>query len=143
MDDLRSILYLFFIVGGLAYIIYFRPQFEKDRDTLIFDNRVLSFIDGLYFSELDELLNKKPYCSFTINLRPYVERQLSEAHKLPSNQCLIEYTATDGYLYCSFPSNGHALFALLCIAQFAKDRDNTELVEWCESKLNRASHYSF
>ena len=135
MGEVSYVLSALLLIASLAYIIYFRPKFEEDRDNLIFDNRVLAFIDGLYFSGIDFR------CSI-YDLRPYVEHQLIKAHQLPGNQFLIEYTAKNGYSYCSHTGkNDYALFAILCIVQYAKERDIDHLVSWCESELEHARKY--
>lgn len=129
MDNLAGILSGTLLIAGLIYIIFLRPLFEKRRNELIFDNQVIAFIDGLYFSGIEF------GCPIS-DMRIYVKNQLSKAHQLPGNQFLIEYTTSNGYRFCSHTSpNDHMLFAILCIAQFAKEYNNDELKSWAEPKM--------
>lgn len=124
----------FFVLFLLSVIYIFRlhSRFEKAEIEAEFDNRVLGFIDGLYFAEI------RFGCSDS-EMRSYVKTQLSKAHQLPGNQFLIDYTAANGWHYHSHTGKGdHFLFAILCITQYAKDHDNTALVSWCESMMDLA-----
>lgn len=120
-----------FLIIGFLDMFWFSSIREKKRNNLIFDNRVLGFIDGLHFSEVVR------FGCADFEMRRYVEDQLSKAHKLPGNQFLIEYTTASGQCYCTHTGlhGDHILFAILCIAQYAKERNNAELVSWCESRM--------
>ena len=132
MDVFSGLFFDILFVSSIVYVIILRPKFESARNNLIFDNRVLGFVDGLYFAEI------KFGCSDS-EMRQYVKEQLSKAHQLPGNQFLIEYTTANGFRYFSHIGNGdHYLFSILCIAQYAKDRNNTALVYWCESMMDLA-----
>lgn len=114
---------------GLVYLFFIQPKFERYRDNLIFDNRVLGFIDGLYLSGIR-------FGVPDFHMRSYVKDQLRKAHELPGNQFLIEYTCANGWHFSSHTGTGdHMLFALLCIAQFAKGNEDDELVAWCEEHM--------
>ncbi len=120
-----------FLIYAFCEIVWFQPIRKRHRNNLVFDNRVLGFIDGLYFSEIVS------FGCADFEMRRYVEDQLSKAHQLPRNQFLIEYTTSSGQLYCTHTGlhGDHILFAILCIAQYAKERNNAELVSWCESRM--------
>lgn len=133
MYDFSGPFFFVLFILSLIYIFRLHSRFEKAENEAEFDNRVLGFVDGLYFAEI------RFGCSNS-EMRRYVKTQLSIAHQLPGNQFLIEYTTANGWQYCSHTGNGdHYLFAILCIAQYAKDHDNTALVSWCESMMNLAS----
>lgn len=139
MGDLSSILSGPLVIAGLVYIFYFRPKFEKAHSDAAFDHRVLGFIDGLYLSGINF------GCSAS-EMRHYVEHRLAEAHQLPGNQFLIEHVTSQGRIYYShMGTHDHMLFALLCIAKYAKTRGNDDLLSWCETKMRAAevawSHY--
>lgn len=132
MGDLSGQLFCIVFCFSIIYIVFLRPKFEKMRDELIFDNRVLAFIDGLHLAGIE-------FGCACFEMRSYVRSQLSKAHRIPGNQCLIEYTTAKGFRYCSQTGNGdHMLFAILCIAQYAKECGNANLVSWCESNMNLA-----
>lgn len=132
MYDFSSPFFFVLFLLSVIYIFRLHSRFEKAENEAEFDNRVLGFIDGLFFSEI------RFGCSDS-EMRSYVKTQLSKAHQLPDNQFLIEYTTANGWHYCSHTGNGdHYLFAILCIAQYAKDHNSTALVSWCESMMNLA-----
>lgn len=133
MGSITELLSGLFLIAFFVYIIFLKPKWEKARNDLIFDNRVFGFIDGLYLAGIDL------GCT-DFDMRRYVKDQLSKAHHLPGNQFLIEYTTAQGWRYCSrTDNNDHALFAILCIAQYAKEHCDAEVVSWCESNLILAS----
>lgn len=133
MHDSSVILFGLFIICIVVCSVFFASKREKVRADLEFDSLVLGFVDGLLFSGL--------ICEYIadVNIRRYVEDQLSKAHQLPGNQALIEYTTEQGRRYYSWTSkNEHALFAILCIAQFSKKYGESELTSWCESVMEEA-----
>lgn len=133
MEDVANWIFRILVVAGLLYLVFLRPKFEAKRDNLEFDNLVLGFIDGLCFSGME-------FGGSGSELRRYVEAQLSKAHQLPGNECLIEYTTKDERIYRSWTGRNDAkLFALLCVAEYAKEHDLTSLVSWCESNMIQAS----
>ena len=121
-----------FLIYGILDMLIFQPRREKKRDNLTFDNRVLGFVDGLHFSEVVHF-----YCP---DMRGYVADQLLQAHQISDNQFLIEYRTASGLIYRSHTGlhGEHELFALLCIAQYAKEYGKDDLVAWCESKMELA-----
>lgn len=133
MEDVANWIFGIFVVAGLLYLVFLRPKFEAKRDNQEFDNLVLGFIDGLYFSGMEL------GCSGS-EIRQYVEAQLFKAHQLPGNECLIKYTTKDERIYCSWTGRNDAnLFALLCVAAYAREHGQANLVAWCESKMAQAS----
>lgn len=133
MSTIDELLFGLLLAAFFIYIIFLRPKYEKSRNDLIFDNRVLGFIDGLYLADIDL------GCT-DFEMRSYVKDQLSKAHDLPDNQFLIEYTTAHGYRFHSRTGNNdHALFAILCIAQYAKEHCDAEVASWCEANLLLAS----
>lgn len=133
MHDSSVILFGLFIVGVVVYHFFLESKQEKVRADLEFDSLVLGFVDGLFFSGL----NLK--YTTALDIRRYVEDQLSKAHQLPGNQALIEYTTEQEQCYRSWTSkNEHALFAILCIAQFSKEHGDSGLTSWCESVMEEA-----
>ena len=129
-----EILFIFLFIFSFFYIAVLRPHFNQKKNNLIFDNLVLGFIDGLYYSGI------RFYCT-DFEMRRYVRDHLAAAHKLPENKHYFEHTTPNGYRYCSRLIPGeHQLFALLCLAQYAKEYDHSQLLSWCETKMNDASH---
>lgn len=136
MDSLSNWIITLFIVSSLIYIVYFHPKREEEREHLKFDSLVLGFIDGLYLTEIE-------FGCTAFDMRRYIKQQLAKAHALPGNQFLIEYTTAAGNRFCSHTGNtDHALFAILCIAQYAREQGNTELITWCESMMDSARRNS-
>lgn len=134
-DSPPSIISGILVICSLIYLIFIRPAIEKKRDNAEFDNRVIGFIDGLYLAGI-----AWKYRCTNSEIRNYVRAQLEKAHKLPSNQFLIEYTTEKGRHYCSFTGkNDYQLFALLCVAEYGKFIGNDELVSYCESMMLDAS----
>ncbi len=130
MVHLPSFLTSLFVVVGLVYIIYLRPKYEKLSDDRAFDDCALGYFDGLQFPDKFR---------FGDDLRRHLEEQLAKAHSGPSNRALIEYTAKNGFVYRSWTGRkDYHLFVILCIAQYAKEYDRPELVEWCESVMEDA-----
>ena len=133
VEDVKNWIFGLLIVGGLFYLVYLRPVLEKKRRDLVFDNQVLGYLEGLESSGITSRC-------FQLDLQGYVGDRLAEAHRLPDNKCLIDYTTKDGWTYHSYTRSGNArLFALLCIAEYAKDRSLDDLVSWCESNMRQAS----
>lgn len=133
-----------FTISLLAYFFIFRHMISDQRAKFTAANRILAFVDGLYFSELDDLL-KRPCCSFT-DLRTYITDQLLEFQRVSTRtNTPIEYISSTGFRYASWGGErDYANFAMICIAQYAKKLDNADLLEWCESRLRRADtwHWS-
>lgn len=128
---------LVLVIEALLYVFILRPYLEKKADELEFNNRSLGYLEGLYYGDIEL------GCSVS-ELRSYLESQLEKAHTLPGNQSLIEYTAGNGYRYCSHTGrDDYKLFVLLCIAQYARNHSNTHLVDWCESKFQEARKIRF
>lgn len=139
MSDISGFISGSLLIFSLVYLIILRPIFEKKRDETIFDNRVIAFVDGLYLGSI-----AWNYKCANSDIKRYVIDQLKKAHKLPSNQFLIEYTTQKGWHYSSHTGpNDYQLFALLCIAEYAKDFGNDELVAFCEERMRDASRMSF
>lgn len=126
------------VIALLAWLIYFRPKNQDKNDALIFDNRVLATIDGLYLSGM------KFGCT-DFEMRAHARRLLEKAHTLPDNEFLLEHTITDpnsnwnDYTFRSHIGlyGEHITFALLCIIDHA---DNEELIVKCEQLLIQARH---
>lgn len=141
MVDLSDFLCSIFILFALFYIVYLKPKYEKKRHDLLFDNRVLGFVDAVYFMwECSEAPGFRFYCSNS-QLRDYIRTQLEKAHSLPDTKLLIRHTVRSGYCYSSHIGlhGEHTVFALLCMIQYAKETDNDQLLYWCESHLALAS----
>ena len=118
------------------YRFFLKPKFDEARSNLEFDNRVLGTLDGLHLASYES--GVKFGCTDS-ELRKYVHCQLEKSHKLPDNQFLIEYTTKRGWFYSSHTGRGdHILFALLCIAQYAQEKNNQQLIDWCESMMQDA-----
>lgn len=136
LDSVRivDILPALFVIYGILDIAIFQPRRKKRQDDSMFDNRVLGFVDGLHLSEVVR------FGCANSEMRRYVAYQLSKAHKIPDNQYLIEYKTASGWCYCSHIGlhGEHELFALLCIAQYAKEYGKADLASWCESKMEIA-----
>lgn len=115
----------------LAYIVYFKPKAEEKAANALFDSRVLSVIDGLYLAGL------RFRCSLW-EMQGYAKDVLRVAHLKPGNACYIEYTAKSGFVYRAHVCSDHALFALICILQYAACDDNAQLTEQCEALLGEA-----
>lgn len=135
------------LVTAFAYLFYFRTYFEEKRNILIFNNRVLSVIDGLYLAGVNL------GCT-DFEMRSYAKDLLAKAHALPGNEMLLEHTvidsgipAIDGFTFRSHigTHGGHITFALLCIIDRAKKYDKISVVHHCERLLLEAqsmeSHY--
>lgn len=133
MHDSSMILFGLFIIAVVVFSFFLESKHEKVRADLEFDSHVLGFVDGLLFSGL-HLKH-----TTALDIRRYVEDQLSRAHQLPGNRALIEYTTKQGRCYRSWTcKNEHALFAILCIAQLSKEHGDSELTSWCESMMEEA-----
>lgn len=136
------------LVVCFSYLFYFRFYFQEKKETLVFDNRVLSVIDGLYLSGM------KFGCT-AFEMRAYAKDLLKKAHSLPDTETLLKHTVTnsgipalDGFTFRSHTGlfGDHITFALLCIINFAKECDNFSLLHQCEQLLLEArdmgTHYS-
>lgn len=128
MNDL--LIYGILFVVGISYLIYFRPKWEEKRDALIFDNRVLATIDGLYLSGMN-------FGCSDFAMRNHARHLLEKAHALPNNQFLLEHTRANGYTFRSHMGlyGDHINFALLCIIDYAKVDENEDLIKQCEQLL--------
>jgi len=137
MFEVLATLPAYLLIIGFIYIFFLRGKIEEERNNLVFDNRVLGFVDALYLSGV------KFGCS-DFEMRSYVKSQLSNTHSLPGNKRFFEYTATNGMKYSSTTGlrGDHALFAILCIAQYASECNNTKLISWCESTMESARRIS-
>ena len=135
------------LVVCFSYLFYFRFYFQEKKETLVFDNRVLSVIDGLYLSGM------KFGCT-DFEMRSYTKDLLKKAHALPSTEFLLEHTVTDSGIPAldglTFRSHtglfgDHITFALLCIIDRAKKYDKSSVVHHCERLLLEArdmgTHY--
>ena len=108
---------LFFILFFCAavYSFYYEIKGKEKAENRDFDNRVLGFIDGLRFPGID-------FKCTNYDLHQYIEEQLALAYKLRRNQFLVEYTTSQGWHYTSYTGKkDYALFAILCIAEYAKN----------------------
>ena len=124
--------YAMLLAGALSYLVYFKPMLEKRKANAEFDNLVLGVIDGLYLMGV-------PFRCPAVDMRSYVLRQLNAAHKLQSDQTLLNYKAVNGFQYRSLTASGdHTLFAVLCLVRYAAECGNQELLDWCESHLEPA-----
>lgn len=120
------------VIALIVYVIFIRPKLEDRERDASFDNLVLGVIDGLVLADI-------PVGFCISDLRSFVKGQLASAHKLPDTEALINYTAANGYRYSSYLGSGnHTLFAVLCLVRYAIDTSRPELLEWCESNLERA-----
>lgn len=123
------------LIASLAYIFYVKPRYEAERNEFVFCKQVLAFIDGLSFSGITA------HCSI-YDLRPFVEHQLSESRNRPGNQPRIEYTTSNGHRFTAYSGkNDHVLFAVICVALYAQDYSNRDLIAWCESELEHARKF--
>ena len=120
------------VLALLAWLVYFRPRQKAAHDALVFDNRVLATIDGLYLSGM------KFGCT-DFEMQGHARRLLEKAHALPGNQTLLKHTCPNGYTYHSHTGlyGEHITFALLCIIDYADDK---QLIAQCE-KLLIDAHY--
>lgn len=123
------------MLAALFYIIYLQPKQEKRREHLIFDNRVLATIDGLYLSGM------KFGCT-DFEMRAHAKRLLEKAHTFPGNQLLLEHTTKHGHTFHSHTGlhGDHISFALLCIIDYAKGCDDQDLITQCEKLLKQTRH---
>lgn len=131
---------ILFAILALVWLIYLRPKFERKKDALIFDNRVLSFIDGLYLSGMR-------FGCADFEMRSYVARLLRKAHALPGTEHLIEHAISvpqwpklDGMIFRSHIGlhGEHISFAILCIIEYAKEYDKHDLLVQCDQLLTEA-----
>lgn len=139
MDIVFGTLVFVFLAYAFAEMIYFSPKREEKKEALIFDNRVLAVIDGLYLS--DSGINFR--CTEK-QMRSYASLLLEKAHALPGTKTLLSHTIA----YLDHPNvigrtfhsrigthGQHIVFALLCIIEYGKDHDNLELIKQCEQLL--------
>lgn len=131
MDNL---LYGLFILAILAEIVYFHPKREAAKDRLAFESSVLATIEGLYLSGIN-------FGCTDFEMRAYAKRLIDKARNLPGNKCcsLLPHTTSKGHYYSGSTSrNDYAVFALLCIIEYAKEHDNQDLIAHCECMLPEA-----
>ena len=140
MDNISWLLSVLLVIASLVYVIFLRPKFEDKRDALIFDNRVIAVIDGLYLSGM------KFGCT-DFEMRSYARRLLKKAHSIPDNQTLLSHTIVapdrpniDGWTFDSYTGiyGDHLVFALLCLIEYGKETGNLELIAQCEHLLLEA-----
>ena len=123
-----------FLIGyAILYVVYLNPKATAKRDASLFDSRVLGYIDALYTADV-------PFHCTDSEMRRYVSQQLEKAHALPDNHLLIEYTTKKGHHYSSHTGlhGEHALFAILCLTQYAQAYGHDDLLCWCESAIPTA-----
>lgn len=137
MDNVSGLLTGLLVIAGLVYVIFLRPRFEDKRDALIFDNRVIAVIDGLYLSGM------KFGCT-DFEMRSYARRLLKKAHSIPDNQTLLSHTIVapdrpniDGWTFDSHTGiyGDHIVFALLCLIEYGKETGHQNLITQCEQLL--------
>lgn len=135
MEDFAGLLSGILMLAALFYIIYLQPKQEKRREQLIFDNRVLATIDGLYLSGM------KFGCA-DFEMRAHARRMLEKAHALPDGEYLLSHTITmhsagrGRFFRSRIGLHGeHRHFALLCIIDRADPHYNAELIAQCEEAL--------
>ena len=145
MDDPGAIIYAIFVLGGLSYLIFYLPKAEEKKHNAVFDNQVLGCVDGLYLA--GDSLHGPGDVHFGCALhemRNYVQHQLSLAHQRHDGEPLIQHTTAKGRRYTSSTVRGaHALFAILCIIQYAKEQGIEDLITWCESFMLDAGRIEF
>ena len=124
---------LIILTLSLTYITILRPMHKRQTDLLAFDQAVLGFIDALYLAGI-------PMHCTLLEIRHYISDLLRKAHKLPSNQHLLEHTTPSGYTYRSYTGHhDHAQFALVCLARYASETENQALLEWCNRNMSASS----
>ena len=145
MDDPGVIICAIFVLGGLGYLIFYLPKAEEKKYNAAFDNQVLGCVEGLYLA--GDSLHGPGDVRFGCTLheiRSYVQHQLSLAHQRHDSEPLIQHTTARGRRYTSSTARGaYALFAILCIVQYAKEQDNEDLITWCESVMLDAGRIEF
>ena len=140
MLEVLATLPAYFLTIGFVYIFFFKDKFEEKRQNLIFDNRVLGFVDALYLSDI------KFGCT-DFEIRTYVKQMLEKAHSLPGNETLLTHTIShierpnvQGWIFESRTGTHgeHMIFTLLCIIEYAKACNRPDLIAMCEEMLFEA-----
>lgn len=129
---------LFFLiilaVFCFAELIYLEPHRKKKLSHAEFDGRVFGFIDALF-------LDGFRYHCRAADLHNHARLWLDKAQA--NQDIILMHTAPNGHRWSAHTSTGeHAIFAVLCIIDYAKSTNNAELLSWAESMLSLANSVS-